>query len=72
MNGYECVQFERKGRIGTDQPAQPAAVQHHRAIVQRSGNATVKGGSAAPHKNGKATNSVPDQTKPNKKMFQQK
>jgi hypothetical protein len=28
----------------------------------------VKGGSAAPHKNGKATNFVPDQTKPKKKV----
>ena len=26
VNGYKCVQFERKGKIGTDQPAQTAAV----------------------------------------------
>jgi hypothetical protein len=32
----------------------------------------VKGGSAAPYKNGKATNFVPDQTKPKKKVSQQK
>jgi hypothetical protein len=25
INGYECVKFERKGKIGTDQPAQTAA-----------------------------------------------
>ena len=32
----------------------------------------MKGDSAVPHKNGKATNSIPDQTKPKKKVFQQK
>jgi hypothetical protein len=26
INGYECVKFERKGKIGTDWPAQTAAV----------------------------------------------
>ena len=26
VNGYECVQFERKGRIGVEQPAQTVAV----------------------------------------------
>jgi hypothetical protein len=40
--------------------------------VSPSGSTTVKGGSAAPRKNRKATNSVPDQTKPKKKVFQQK
>ena len=38
--------------------------------VPHSGSAVVKGGSAVPRKNGKATNSVPDQTKPVKKVFQ--
>ena len=65
MNGYECVQFERKGKIGTDQPAQTVAVQRPRAIVPHSG-------SAAPHKNGKANNSVPDQIKPKKKVYLEK
>jgi hypothetical protein len=32
----------------------------------------VKGGSAAPRKNGKATNFIPDQTKSKKKVSQQK
>jgi hypothetical protein len=32
----------------------------------------VKGSSAAPHRKGKATNSTFDQTKPKKKVFQQK
>ena len=32
----------------------------------------MKGGSAAPRKNGKATNSAPDQTKPKKKVYQEK
>ena len=39
--------------------------------MPRSGSATVKGGIATPHKNGKATNSVPNQVKP-KKVYQQK
>ena len=72
MNGYECVQFERKGKIGIDQPTQTMVVQHPRAAVLRSGSAVVKGDSAVPRKNGKATNSAPDQTKPMKKVFQQK
>ena len=37
-----------------------------------SDSATVKGNSAVPRKNGKATNSAPDQTKPKKKVSQQK
>ena len=69
MNGYECVLFERKGKIGIDQPAQTAAVQRPRAAVPHNDSATVKGGSAVPRKNGKATNSVLDQTKPKKKVF---
>ena len=32
----------------------------------------MKGGNATPHKNGLAINPVPDQTKPMKKVFQQK
>jgi hypothetical protein len=65
-NGYECVKFERKGKIGIDRPAQTAAVPHH------TRSAVVKGGSAAPCKNGKFTNFVPDQTKPKKKVSQRK
>ena len=38
----------------------------------QSDSAAVKGGSATPRKNGKATNSVPDQTKPKKKVYQEK
>ena len=72
VNGYECVQFESKGKIGTDQPTQTMAVQCSRVAVPHSGSAVVKGGSAAPHKNGKATNSVPDQIKPKKKVYQEK
>jgi hypothetical protein len=33
INGYECVQFERKGKIGIDHPAQTAIVPHPRAVV---------------------------------------
>ena len=72
VNGYECVQFERNDRISTDQPTQPTVVQQPRALVPRSSSAAVKGGSATPNKNGKATHSVPDQTKPMKKVSQQK
>jgi hypothetical protein len=72
INGYECVKFERKGKISTDRPVQIAAVLHHRVAMPHSGSVTVKGGSAAPRKNGKATNFVPNQTKPKKKVFQQK
>jgi hypothetical protein len=46
----ESVQSKKKEQIGTVQPAQTAAVPHS------------KGGSAAPRKNGKATNLSPDQT----------
>ena len=35
VNGYERVQFERKDRISTDQPAQTAAVHRPRAVVPR-------------------------------------
>ena len=35
VNGYECVQFERKGRIGVEQPAQIVVVQRPRAAVLR-------------------------------------
>jgi hypothetical protein len=58
INGYECMQFERKDRIGIEQPAQIAVVPHS--------------GSAAPRRNGKATNSVPNQTKSKKNVSQQK
>ena len=67
-NGYECVQFERKYRIGTDQPTQPAAVQRSRATVPHNSSDAMKGGNATPHKNGLAINPVPDQTKPMKKV----
>ena len=35
VNGYECVQFERNSKIGTNQPAQTTAVQRPRAAVPR-------------------------------------
>ena len=61
-----------KGKISTDQLAQTMAMQRPQATMTCSGNAAVKSGSAAPRKNGKATNSAPDQTKPKKKVYQQK
>ena len=72
MNGYECVQFKRKGIIDAEHPTQHMVVQRPRMAVLRSGSAIVKGGSAAPRKNGKATNSISDQTKPKKKVYHQK
>ena len=69
MNGYECVQFDRKDRISADQSTQPAVVQQPKAVVSRNGNVAVKGGSATQRKNGKATHFVPDHTKPMKKVF---
>jgi hypothetical protein len=35
INGYECVRFERKGKIGTERSAQTAAVPRIRAVVPR-------------------------------------
>ena len=46
VNGYECVQFERKDRISAEQLAQSTAVPHPRATMPCSGSAAVKGGSA--------------------------
>jgi len=69
INGYECVKFESKGKIGVERPAQIVSVQRPQAVVPHSGNTTVKGGNVTPHKNGKATNFVPDQTKPGKKVI---
>jgi hypothetical protein len=57
VNGYECVQFERKGRIGVEQPTQTVVVHRPQVVVPRSSGAAVKGGSAAPPQNGKATDS---------------
>jgi len=56
VNGYECVQFMSKGKIGTDRPAQKVAHKQPRAAQPpQGGSAAVKGGSAAPHRKGKAT-----------------
>ena len=35
VNGYECVQFERKGKIGVEQPTQTTVVQRPRVAVPR-------------------------------------
>ena len=44
----------------------------YRSACTDRGSATVKDGSAAPRKNRKATNYVSDQTKPKKKVYQEK
>ena len=68
INGYKCVKFERKERVGTDHPAQTAVVPQSRAAVLHRSSAVVKASYATPRKNRKATNSSPDQTKPKKKV----
>jgi hypothetical protein len=35
INGYECVKFERKGKIGTNRSAQTSIVPHPRVTVPR-------------------------------------
>jgi hypothetical protein len=45
-----------KGKIGIDQPAQMVAQKQPRAAQPvKGGSATMKGGSATPHRKGKAT-----------------
>jgi hypothetical protein len=54
INGYECVQFMSKGKVGIDQPAQMVAQKQPRAAQPAKGNsAAVKGGSAAPTEKGR-------------------
>ena len=47
INGYECVNFTSKGRIGTEQPAQKVASRLPQAILP------AKGSSAAPTEKGR-------------------
>jgi len=54
INGYECVKFINKGKVGTEQPAQKVAHKSPRvAQPAKAGSATVKGGSAAPIEKGR-------------------
>ena len=70
---YECVKFISKGKVGTKQPAQKMAHKSPRAAQPaKAGSAAVMGGSAAPHRKGKATNFISEQIKPNKKVYQPK
>jgi hypothetical protein len=46
VNGYECVQFISRGKIGTEKSAQKVAQQPRTA-------GPAMGGSAAPHKRGR-------------------
>ena len=39
VNDNECVQFERKDRISTDQPAQPMTVPHNGSVAMKGGSA---------------------------------
>jgi hypothetical protein len=62
-----------KGRVGTDQPAQIATLkQPWAAQPPKGGSAAVQGGSAAPHRKGKATSSVSAHDKPKKQVYQPK
>ena len=73
VNGYECVKFISKGKVGTEQPAQKVARKSPRAAQPaKAGSAAVKGGNAAPHRKGKATNFISEQIKPNKKQYRPK
>jgi hypothetical protein len=73
INGYECVQFMSKGKVGTEQPAQKVAQKQPRAAQPAQGSsAAVKGGSATPHRKGKATSSSFALVKPKKKVYQPK
>jgi hypothetical protein len=73
INGYECVQFMSKGKIGIDQPAQMVAQKQPRAAQPaKCGSATVKGGSAAPHRKGKATSLSSAHVKPKKEVSKSK
>jgi hypothetical protein len=54
INGYKCVQFMSKGKVGTDKPAQLLAQGLPRAAQPtQGGSAVVKGGSAAPTEKGR-------------------
>jgi hypothetical protein len=56
INGYECVLFMSKGKVGIDQPAQKVAKKQPRAAwPAKGGSAAIKGGNAAPHRKEKAT-----------------
>jgi hypothetical protein len=72
INGYECVKFTSKGKMGTEQPAQKVTPWLPRAALPtKGGSAAVKGGSAAPHRKGKAIHSSYASEKPKKHMYQQ-
>jgi len=71
INGYECVKFTSKGKIGTEQPAQKVTSRLPRAaLLAKGGSAAVKGGSATPHRKGKATYSSYASDKPKKHVSQ--
>jgi hypothetical protein len=54
INGYKCVQFMSKARVGTDQPAQMVTQKQPRAAQPpKDGSTVVKGGSAAPIEKGR-------------------
>jgi len=62
INGYECVKFTSKGKMGTKQPAQKVTPWLPRAALP------TKGGSAAPHRKGKATHTSYASNKSKKHM----
>jgi hypothetical protein len=73
INGFECVQFISKGKIGTDRPAQSVTQKPTRAAqpVKRS-SAAVKGGSATPPRKGKITYFSFAHDKPKKQVYKVK
>jgi hypothetical protein len=73
INGFECVQFISKGKIGTDRPAQWLTQKPTRAAqpVKRS-SAAVKGGSVTTPRKGKVTYSSFAHDKPKKQIYKVK
>jgi hypothetical protein len=56
FNGYECIKFTSKGKIGTKQPTKKVPEKQPQATLPaKSGSVDVKGGSVAPHRKGKVT-----------------
>jgi hypothetical protein len=73
INGYECVQFMSKGKVGIDQPVQMVAQKQPRAAQPaKDGSAAMKGGSATPRRKGKATSFSSTHVNPKKEVSKSK
>jgi len=73
INGYECVNFTSKGKIGREQRAQKVAPRQPQvAMPAKGGSAAMKGDSVAPHRKGKATYFFYASGKPKRQVSQAK